>query len=269
MSQDQMYRCVLTGANGGIGSQVAAALAPRCTSMLLVGHEDSALSAIQQQLQSAHPQLRVERLAADLSSAEGRAFVVQQAQQLPDGINLLINNAGILDFHEYASQQERLIEATIGINLLAPMMLTHSLLPMLREAGSAQVVSIGSVFGELGYPGFAAYCASKFGLHGFSQALRRECLGTGVRVRYFAPRATQTGINSSAVNQMNQELGTNMDEPSLVAQRFVQFLAGDQAEMLLGWPEKFYVFLNKLRYQITDGAIGKQLPVIKKYLPTT
>jgi hypothetical protein len=66
---------------------------------------------------------------------------------------------------------------------------------------------------------------------------------------------------------MNAELKTQSDEPQLVAKAFMEFLAGDKNEQVLGWPEKFYVVLNRLRSQITDNAIGKQLAIIKRHLP--
>lgn len=66
---------------------------------------------------------------------------------------------------------------------------------------------------------------------------------------------------------MNAELKTQSDEPQAVARAFMEFLASDQDERVLGWPEKLYVTVNRLRSQITDKAIGKQLAVIKHHLP--
>ena len=152
-------------------------------------------------------------------------------------------------------------------NLLSPILLCQKFLPLLQAQSNGQIVNIGSVFGDIGYPGFAAYCATKSGLRGFTQALRRELSDSRVRVRYFAPRATRTGINSSAVDQMNAALKTQADEPKVVAQAFMDFLRSDRNERVLGWPEQLFVLINRLRYQITDNAIGKQLEVIKRYLP--
>jgi len=60
----------------------------------------------------------------------------------------------------------------------------------LRSRSEAAVVNIGSTFGSIGHPGFATYCASKFGLRGFTETLRRELSDTGIQVFYIAPRAT-------------------------------------------------------------------------------
>jgi short-subunit dehydrogenase len=261
------YRAVLTGAAGGIGQHLALALAPECSALLLVGRDGEKLAALRQRLQAAHPGLPVEVIAADLGSEAGRASVCAAAQAMSGGANLLVNNAGISDFHAFAGQSGALVESMLTTNLLAPILLCQKFIPLLAAQHDGQIINIGSVFGDIGYPGFAVYCASKFGLRGFTQALRRELSDTALRVRYFAPRATRTSINSAAVDAMNAELKTQSDEPQAVARAFMEFLASDQNERVLGWPEKLYVTVNRLRSQITDKAIGKQLAVIKRHLP--
>jgi short-subunit dehydrogenase len=130
----------------------------------------------------------------------------------------------------------------------------------------SQIINIGSIFGYLGFPGFSTYCAGKFGLRGFSQSLRRELSDTSVSVRYFAPRATNTKINSDQVTQMNAELKTDSDTPKFVAGEFMKFLGGDAWEKKLGFKESFFVFMNNLFPGVPDKAIQGQLPIIKKYL---
>ncbi len=261
------YRLVLTGATGGIGRCLAFALAPSCSAMLLIGRSAEKLAELRRQLQAAHPALMIVCLAADLCSEDGRNRLVQVAGAFPGGVNLLVNNAGISDFARFNRQSEERIETLIATNLTVPILLCRRLLPLLLAQERAQIINVGSVFGDLGYPGFASYCASKFGLRGFTQALRRELSDSAVAVRYFAPRATRTDLNSAGVEAMNAELGTKSDEPTAVAEVFLEFLAGQRAECILGWPEQFYVFVNRLFARITDSAIGKQLPVIRRHLP--
>lgn len=267
VAEAKPYRAVLTGAAGGIGQSLALALAASCSAMLLVGRNAEKLSALREKLVALHPDLEILLIAADLSSDVGREATLIAAKSLPGGVNLLINNAGVSDFHAFASQPMDTVESLITTNLLSPILLCQKFLPLLQAQPNGQIVNIGSVFGDIGYPGFAAYCATKSGLRGFTQALRRELSDSRVRVRYFAPRATRTGINSSAVDQMNAALKTQADEPKVVAQAFMDFLRSDRNERVLGWPEQLFVLINRLRYQITDNAIGKQLEVIKRYLP--
>lgn len=257
----QRYRAVLTGAGGGIGSAIARRLAPQADALVLVGRQPAPLAALRAELGS-----HVQVVCGDLT-APSTLTAIEQAAQAAGGINLLINNAGISQFHSFATQSPDAIRAMLDTNLLAPMLLTRQLLPLLHQAPSAQVVNIGSVFGMLGYPGFAAYGASKAGLKGFSQALRRELSDTSIEVRHFAPRATRTAINSSAVNAMNNALGTAEDSPETVAAAFAEFLTGTAWQSTMGRKESFFVMVNRLLPSLPDDAIRKQLSVIRQYLP--
>src|SRR6185295_15029378 len=112
-------------------------------------------------------------------------------------------------------------------------------------------------------------CASKFGLRGFSEALRRELSDSSVMVRYFAPRTTATPLNSPAVSAMHRDLRTAQDTPRLVAERLLRFIGTTAGECRIGFPEKLYAFLNRLIPAITDRAIAGQLAVIRRHLPAT
>lgn len=257
----QRYRAVLTGAAGGIGSAIARRLAPQADFLLLVGRQPAPLEALRAELGG-----QVQLVCGDLAAPTTLAAIAQAARAA-GGLNLLVNNAGISQFHSFETQSPDAIRAMLDTNLLAPMLLTRQLLPLLHEAPSAQVVNIGSVFGMLGYPGFAAYGASKAGLKGFSQALRRELSDSAIEVRHFAPRATRTAINSAAVNAMNRALGTAEDTPDAVAAAFAEFLAGHAWQATMGRKESFFVLLNRLLPALPDGAIRKQLAVIRQHLP--
>jgi short-subunit dehydrogenase len=257
----QRYRAVLTGAAGGIGAAMARRLAPHADSLLLVGRQPAPLAALRAELGD-----HVQVVCGDLTAPHTLAAIEQQARA-SGGLNLLVNNAGVSHFHSFATQSPETMRAMLDTNLLAPMLLTRQLLPLLHEAPAAQVVNIGSVFGLLGYPGFAAYGASKAGLKGFSQALRRELSDSAIEVRYFAPRATRTPLNSSAVNALNQALGTAEDSPDAVADAFLRFLEGSAWQATLGRQERFFVLLNRLLPALPDNAIRKQLATIRQYLP--
>lgn len=161
------YRAVLTGAAGGIGQHLALALAPECSALLLVGRDGEKLAALRQRLLAAHPGLPVDLISADLGSEAGRASVCAAAQEMSGGANLLVNNAGISDFHAFAGQSSALVESMLATNLLAPILLCQKFIPLLAAQREGQIINMGSVFGDIGYPGFAVYCASKFGLRGF------------------------------------------------------------------------------------------------------
>lgn len=256
------YRAVLTGASGGIGAAIARVLAAESELLIVVGRNRTALERLRQELGGD----KLHLVCGDLTDPATLDAVSAQARAL-GGINLLINGAGVSQFHAFETQAEDALRQQLELNLLAPMLLTRRLLPLLLAAPAAQVINIGSIFGLLGFPGFAAYCAGKSGLKGFSQALRRELSDTAVEVRHFAPRATRTPLNSAAVVALNLALHTAEDSPERVAAAFMDFLAGRAWERTLGAKESFFVLLNKLLPGLPDSAIRGQLPIIRKHLP--
>ncbi|MCC7081528.1 MAG: SDR family oxidoreductase [Burkholderiales bacterium] len=259
------YRLVLTGASGGLGQAFAAALAPRCAAMLLVGRDGARLEALRGKLAAVAPDVDARGIIADITEPAARDAVFSAAAGLPAPIDLLIHAAGINDFAPLEDQSLAVMERILAINLLAPIALTQRLLPLLLAAPRAQVVHIGSIFGYLGYPGFALYCASKFGLRGYSQALRRELADTNVSVRYFAPRAVRTALTTPAIAAMNRELGTTEDAPEAVANELVRFVGARAWDRKLGYPERLYVLMNRLVPALTDNAIRRQLAIIRKH----
>jgi short-subunit dehydrogenase len=260
------HRLVLTGASGGLGQAFALALAPKCRAMVLCGRDSVRLQVLQQKLRALHPGLDIRTVAGDLLDPSIQSAVGRSAGELDAPIDLLINAAGINEFVEFEQQTAENMMRLMTINLLVPMQLAQRLLPLLKQAPQAQIINIGSIFGYLGYPGFAVYCATKFGLRGYSQALRRELSDTRVSVRYFAPRAVSTPLNSPAVQQMNRALKTAEDSPGSVADELVKFIAARSWDRRLGFPEKLYVWLNQILPAVNDNAIRGQLPVIRKHL---
>lgn len=255
------YRAVLTGAAGGIGTAIAHRLVAQSDLLIVVGRDRERLADLARELAGTPVQI----ICGDL--CDPRTVMAVTGAARDSGVNLLINNAGVSAFHAFETQDPMAIRQLIDTNLVAPMLLTRALLPQLGQASSAQVINIGSVFGSLGFPGFAAYGAAKAGLAGFSQSLRRELADTTVAVRHFSPRATRTAINSAAVGALNRELGTTEDAPEAVAEAFMRFLAGTAGQHTVGARERFFVLLNKLLPGLPDNALRKQLVQIRKHLP--
>ena len=252
-------RALLTGASGGIGLALAQRLADEGAHLLLVGRRLEPLQALLKR----YPQ-QIQLVQADIGTRTGRDALVAASQNF-GGLNCLINAAGVNRFGLLDQQDEQQIAELIGLNVTATLQLTQRLLPLLRAQHRALVINVGSTFGTIGYPGFAAYCASKFALRGFSEALRRELADTNVRVLYFAPRATRTAMNAPSVVAMNDELGVAMDDPEKVAAELLQAIRHEQEERYLGWPERLFVRLNGLLPRVVDQALRKQLPIIQRF----
>jgi short-subunit dehydrogenase len=252
-------RIVLTGAAGGMGALIATELAAKGARLVLT--DINAEQLAQQVARMGGDPISV---AADLCSADGRARLLEVCRDL-GAIDILINAAGMSEYALLEQQSAERIELMTTINLIVPMLLCQGLLPLLTARPEAAIVNMGSTFGSIGHPGFASYCASKFGLRGFTETLRRELADTNVQVFYLAPRATLTDMNSAAVVELNRELGNTMDEPRVVVDSLLQILTKKSGgDYFLGWPEKLFVRLNGLLPQLVDTALGKQLATIKR-----
>lgn len=250
---------VLTGASGGIGNAIAHALDAAGANLLLSGRDIAALQKLQRQLRAGHTVL-----AADLCTEDGRRQLAGAAAAF--GADVLINNAGAGQLSLLEQSDSADLERIVAVNLVAPMLLCQAFLPILRARRQATIVNIGSILGSIGYAGSTAYCASKFGLRGFSEALRRELADTAINVVYFAPRATDTSLNSASHQALNRELGNAVDSPEQVAIQLVEALARpERGNRYLGWPEAFFVRLNSLLPAVVDKALRSKLATIRRH----
>ena len=253
-------RVVLTGATGGIGLALVEQLCAGGAHVLAVTRQPAALAA----LRASYPHT-LREIVADLRTPAGRHAIVEAARHM-GGINLLLNGAGVNRFALIEQLDDHAIADMLTVNVIATLQLTRAMLPTLRSQPHALVVNVGSTYGSIGYPGYAVYCASKFALRGFSEALRRELADTDVNVLYVAPRATRTSMNSAVAMALNQALKASVDEPQRVAQAVMGAIQKNLCELYLGWPEKLFVRLNGLLPSVVDHALRKQLPVIRSFI---
>ncbi|MCA1771043.1 MAG: SDR family oxidoreductase [Halomonas sp.] len=252
-------RVLITGASGGIGLALVDELAAAGAQLTITGRRAEALKATA----ARHPD-RVTAVLADLTHTEERQRLVNVARQT--GCTMLINAAGVNRVELFTAGSDEEIERLIALNLTATLQLTRALLPQLMAARQGWVVTLGSTFGTLGYPGQVSYCATKFALRGFSQALRRELADTRVRVLHVSPRATRTAMNAPEVEAMNEALGNAMDSPVRVAQAVRYAVERGRQETQLGGPERLFVRLNALLPGVVDRALARQLPVIRRFI---
>jgi short-subunit dehydrogenase len=255
---------LLTGAGGGIGSAIAGVLAGQQARLLLSGRNETALEALRERLGLPVEHCRV--LSGDLRDRAYRQSLTAICGDLDAGLRVLINNAGVNHFGLLQQLEAAQIEEILTTNLTIPIELIRSLLPLLLQQPRAHIVNIGSTLGSIGFPGFSVYSASKFGLRGVSEALRRELADSAVKVSYLAPRTTRTAFNNRYVDSMNRALGNRSDSPEMVAAAVLRCIDRNGVkDAYLGWPEKLLVRLNGLLPQLIDSALKKQLTTIKSY----
>jgi short-subunit dehydrogenase len=246
---------LLTGATGGIGQATAIALAVPGAKLTLVARNSERLKQLADRL--AQFCSGVATVAADLGIPGTAARVIEQTTAAQGGIDVLVNCAGINDFGRFAKAAPDRIEALIAINLLAPVQLSRAVLPGMLARGQGRIVNVGSVMGGVGFAGFGVYCATKFGLRGFSEALRRELRGSGVSVAYVAPRYTRTALNTAAMDRMAHAVRMNTDAPETAARAIVAAVNRAKAEHVIGLVERLLFRVNGLLPGVVDISLAK------------
>ena len=257
-------RVLITGATGGIGSLLAEALANKGAKLVLTGRNPEKLHNIQQSLAaSGHT---VTTIVSDLTQANSDEKLFSQIQASFGGIDLVICNAGVLDFTALEKQPDGKIDAIIQTNVTSLIKLSRTVLRSFKKKNAGHFVFVGSIFGSLGFPHFATYCASKFAVHGFSQALRRELVDTDINVTYVAPRGIKTPMNGSKNVAMFEATGSHMDEPEVVVEHIVNAIEKDKQEVFIGQPESFFAWLNGVLPSIVNIGLKKTARIAREYL---
>jgi short-subunit dehydrogenase len=256
---------VLTGASGGIGAALVHDLVSRGAEVIATGRDAQALERVRSSLPAASRN-RLRAVSADLLDATDRARVLAAAREAALPVRTLVHAAGNGTFAAFESTAPEAFDRMLQVNVLAPFALTREFMPLLREQAQASVVAIGSTFGSLAYPGYAAYSASKHALRGLFDALAREYADSGIAFQWLAPRATRTAFNDARVVRMNQELRVAVDTPAAVAARLGEAIDKRTRRLQIGRPERFFVLLHSVFPRLVDLALERQLPVVRSHL---
>jgi short-subunit dehydrogenase len=196
-------------------------------------------------------------LPADVTDAGDRQRISAAVHEKFGRLNVLVNNAGLVETGSFAEMPDKTARHMIDTNLFGPVALTRAFLPLLKAGVPARVVNVGSVFGDIAHPLFAVYSASKFGLRGFSDALRRELAGTGVGVTYAAPRATRTPAATGFADLVGP-LGMRLDPPQRVARMIVRALERDATVAYPYGSERLFVLFQRLLPSLVDAGIRRK-----------
>jgi uncharacterized protein len=181
-----MTTALITGASAGIGAAFAQQLAARQTDLVLVARSQDKLQELATSLQHQH-QIRVDIIAQDLTAADATETIVQTVQQLGRSIDLLVNNAGIGDYGDFAESDRDLQLKMVQLNIAAIVNLTHRFLPGMRQRRTGGVINLSSVAAFQSMPYFSIYAATKAFLLSFSEALWAENRSYGVHVLAVCP----------------------------------------------------------------------------------
>ncbi|HMO60670.1 MAG TPA: SDR family oxidoreductase [Ferruginibacter sp.] len=169
---------LITGATGGIGSGVAKLLSASGARLFITGRNAQKLKVVANDC--GIPEQRI--LVADISTADGVHTLQQQYFSQMEGIDVLVNAAGIGIIKPVEQLTASDFMQSIQTNVYAAFMLVQTFLPAMKAAGSGLIINIPGVLGKVPMAGAAAYCASKYGLMGLMQCVREEVKRTPIRI---------------------------------------------------------------------------------------
>ncbi|MEV0720741.1 oxidoreductase [Asanoa sp. NPDC050611] len=180
---------LITGAGSGLGQAIAAAAAEAGHVVVATSRRVEALAS----LTAAHPD-RVEAVALDVTDATRAAAVVADVEARYGRIDVLVNNAGRGQVGAAEETTEAELRSLFEVHVFGPAALVRAVLPGMRARRSGTIVQMSSYGGAVGNAGFSAYCATKFALEGYSEALAAEVAPLGIRVLIVEPGNFRTGL---------------------------------------------------------------------------
>jgi NADP-dependent 3-hydroxy acid dehydrogenase YdfG len=191
---------LITGASSGIGEATAIALAGEGAAVALAARRAERLDALAERISAAGgTALAIETDITDEDQC--RALVEKTVADL-GGLQILVNNAGVMLLGLVQGADTSEWRRMIDVNLLGLLYCTHAALPVMRDGGGGHIVNVSSVAGRTAAMGSAAYNMTKWGVTGFSEALRQECLHLNVRVTCIEPGFVATELQAQNTNSL-------------------------------------------------------------------
>ena len=227
----------ITGASSGIGAALARALAAQGAHLVLSGRNVAALEAVAKDCGQALvlPFETTDQTALAPAVAQAWAWAAERS----GGIDLLVNNAGISQRSLAVDTDFAVYERIIGVDLLAPIALTQALLPQMVARGSGRIAMISSIAGKVGVPLRTAYCAAKFGIAGYADALRAEVAHLGLQVHNIYPGSVRTDVSRNALTADGSSRGVsdqaidNGIDPDVAVQAMITAMLAGEREIIV------------------------------------
>lgn len=181
---------VITGAGSGIGRALAKALSAEGCDLALVDVNAARLREVQAEIGPTRASIHV----ADVADRERMKLLAEEIIAAHDRVDILVNNAGVSVAADFADHTLEDFDWVVGINLWGVVHGCKFFLPHLQRSDDAYIVNLSSVFGIVGVPGQTSYCATKFAVRGFSEALAAELSDSKIRVLSVHPGGINTNI---------------------------------------------------------------------------
>lgn len=178
---------LITGSGGGLGRHLAETVLANGDRLVATARNLERIA----DLQSLYGD-RVTLFELDVTDPNAATLAVQHALEQFGRLDVLVNNAGYAEIAPFEQMPEAAFKAVVDTNFYGVVSLTRAAIPVMREQRSGLIVNISSSSGRVGHPGSAAYCAAKFAVGGFSEAVGKEVAPFGVRIVAVEPGSMRT-----------------------------------------------------------------------------
>jgi short-subunit dehydrogenase len=252
-------RAILTGASGGIGRALAAALVKAGARVALASRNAAALESLAAELRAVGGDAIV--VPTDVTRGEDRSRIVETTVARFGGVDLLINNAGIGSWGHFATSTPEIMRQVMEVNFFAPVELTRIAMPHLTRGNQSAVVNIASMCGRKGMPAWSEYSASKCALVGMSEALRGEFARFDVDVITVVPGLTNSGFEKNWLRsdgRANLQFETGMS-PEYLAAKIVDAIRANLREVVFGDEARTLLRFNRFFPRLTNRLIAKKV----------
>ncbi len=253
---------VVTGGASGIGRATALRLAADGCDVALADVDEAGMIETAREVRARGR--RVSEHRVDVSKKDEVAGLVDAVVAAHGGVHVVVNNAGVAVSQTIAEHELSDFEWVVGINFWGVVYGSKFFLPRLIAQGEGHIVNISSVFGLIGLPTQSAYCATKFAVRGFTEALRAELVGTGVGATSVHPGGINTNIVKSArfADQAQKTRSVKFFEtktvpPSVVADGISRAIRRDQARLLVTKETYVVDALKRVAPAVTDAIVGR------------
>lgn len=217
---------IVTGASRGIGRATAIALIKKGVSVALAARSPEALTAVESEIRELGG--RAFSMPTDVSDETAVGAMVKQTERKLGPVDLLVNNAGVVERRSLVETDAAIWDRILDINLKGAFLCTRAVLPSMLERGRGRIVNVSSISGKLGTPLLTAYCASKWGLLGFSLSTAEELKPHGIQVFSVCPGSVNTEMLQQGLPGARPDM-----EPEDVAS-VIAFLGTDAPDAMTG-----------------------------------
>ena len=250
-------RLLVTGASQGIGRAIAVEAAKRGGRVVASARSTELLEQLATEVRAGGG--TIETVVGDVTNAEDRHFMTAVAENHFDGLDVLINNAGIGATGHFMESQPETLRQIFETNYFGTVEMIRTFLPLLKAGNQPAIVNISSVLGRRAWPARSLYSASKFAVQGFSDAIRAELSKDNIDVIVVSPGLTQTNFSH---NMLERSARIPLDHlrgmtSEAVANATLDALEAGKAEVVLTARGKLLMVVNRVMPGLID-RIGKR-----------